>query len=159
MPQSKPPPTASAFAQNARLLRLPLKGGVDLIFSLVKNDLRRGRIPAFWAAPLRPDSIPHLPSGFPTLARGVHFPAIAVAGFSRRWGMLERPPVCFWVFTQRGAHHALPAFGRNSLRLVRNQRAFARNCRPRGFGEFGYDVGAGRFARKYRISIKFHKYR
>ncbi len=47
----KAPPTASAFAQTARLLRLPLKGGVDLIFSLVRSDLRRGRIPAFSTAP------------------------------------------------------------------------------------------------------------
>ena len=41
-----------------------------MIFSLVKSDLRRGRIPAFQAAPLRPDSISRLPSGYSSLAQG-----------------------------------------------------------------------------------------
>ena len=40
MPQSKPPPTASAFAKNARLLRLPLKGGVYLALSLDESNPR-----------------------------------------------------------------------------------------------------------------------
>ena len=136
IPQSKPPPTDSTFAQTARLHRLPLKGGVKspphrlAPYAELRNQ-------GFLAAPLRPGSIPRLPSGSPSLARA------------------ER----ISPHLRRGAHHALPASGRNSLRFVRNRPAFARVCRPRGFGGFRYDGEAGRFVRKYRISIKFNKYR
>ena len=46
---------------------------------------------------------------------------------------------------RRSAHQSLPGSGRNCLRLVRNQPAFARIRRPRGFGGFRYDGEADQF--------------
>ena len=85
----------------------------------------------------------------------VHHRALPPAGRSS-WFSPRFP--CGMSPVMRSADSRSESRARRAAVFPAPARAFARNCRPRGFGGFRYDGEAARRVRRTRISVNFDKF-